>query len=584
VGDHAVSTATTSAVRATAGAGPVRTDRPDEPCDPRAFERWGIAAYLALTALLVMAVVVWLHGRFVYVIDDPAIHLGMADTLVHHGTWGVAAGHFQSASSSPLWTLLMAAGIGLSPVGDEWVPLVLNLAAGVGVVVVLGRSQALLTPTRRRRLDVVAVAVVVVVALFLPGLALVGMEHTLHLLLVLAAVVAVERRLTGPGADPGRAVVDPRRGRWFRLAPYGLLALATLTRFETAFVGVGLAVGIACVDGSVRRAVRRHGRLLVGVLAAVGVPLVLFAVANKAMGGGFLPNSVLAKAQGIGTSSTATGLSPQDVAGRLRRDPLLVALLALAVGYVALTWGRPVRHRLVAATLAVASLLHVTLADVGWHERYQAYLVLLGVYLVLGVAAELPADVRSRAVAAVVALALLLTVPKANLLAKTAVSADNIARHQYPAGQFLARYYDGRAVATDQLGYISWFHDGPLTDLAGLGDYEVLERDPGSRDERAELWASLARERGFRVAVTFADIVATNAPDTWVYVGQFCKSGYAGNGYDRCFAFWATDPDEVAPLRQHLSDYEPELPARTYLEINAWADWQADEVRAAAGR
>lgn len=550
--------------------------------DGRAFERWGIAAYLAATAVLVVGVLVWLRGGFVYVIDDPAIHLGMADALVRHGTWGVVEGEFQSASSSPLWTALVAAGIAVAPAADEWVPLVLNVAAGIGVVVVLGRSQALVTPGLRRWLDDAALVVLVVVALFLPGLALVGMEHTLHMLLVLAAVVAVDRHVARSVPATGNGVEGPVAvTRTGRLA-CGLLVLATLTRFETAFVGAGLAVALALVDGGGWQRMWRRRRQVVAVVAAVGVPLVLFALWNRAMGGGFLPNSVLAKGQGVGVSHTATGLSPVDVISRLRRDPLLVTLLALALVYLAMTWGRSGRHRVVAFTLAVAVPLHVTLADVGWHERYQAYLIALGLYLALGAIAELPVELHRRALAALVLVAVALSVPKAWFLAKTPQSTDNIYRHQYQAGRFLARYYDGQPVATDQLGYISWFHDGPLTDFAALGDYEVLERYPAGRSARVALWEDLAEERGFRVVVTFADIVSVNAPDTWVYVGQLCKAEQTTNGYDRCFAFWATDPDEVAPLRDHLRDFEPELPSRVHLELNEWADWQADAVRQAS--
>ena len=40
-------------------------------------------------------------------------------------------------------------------------------------------------------------------------------------------------------------------------------------------------------------------------------------------------------------------------------------------------------------------------------------------------------------------------------------AADDMHRQQYQAGQFLARYYDGEPVATDQLGYIGYLHHGP---------------------------------------------------------------------------------------------------------------------------
>src|SRR6478609_3379099 len=79
-----------------------------EPDYRKSFLRWGGGSYLLVTALLFAASLHKTGGRVVYLIDDPAIHLSLAGNLAHHGTWGVVPGVFQSASSSPLWTLLLA--------------------------------------------------------------------------------------------------------------------------------------------------------------------------------------------------------------------------------------------------------------------------------------------------------------------------------------------------------------------------------------------------------------------------------------------------------------------------------------------
>src|SRR4051812_21679740 len=68
------------------------------------FFRWGAGIYLVSLAGLVAACLRRTGGHLVYSLDDPAIHLTVATNLVDHGTWGVVPGHFESASSSPLWT------------------------------------------------------------------------------------------------------------------------------------------------------------------------------------------------------------------------------------------------------------------------------------------------------------------------------------------------------------------------------------------------------------------------------------------------------------------------------------------------
>src|SRR5690606_37714694 len=125
-----------------------------------------------------------------------------------------------------------------------------------------------------------------------------------------------------------------------------------------------------------------------------------------------------------------------------------------------------------AIALVVAAVLHTGLAEVGWYERYQAYLVALGVYVLLGVLAEVPRHLRTRLLWAIAGLGLALGALKANLVVKAPLAADDMYRQQYHAARFLERYDEGEPVATDQLGYISWFHGGPITDFAGLGDRE----------------------------------------------------------------------------------------------------------------
>src|SRR5882762_8810665 len=91
-------------------------------------------ALLALTAALIGRMRAMTEGHFVYPLDDSYIHMAMAKTLVRHGSWGLSPGQFEPASSSPLWTLLLA---GLYRLGGvhAWGPVALAAISSVMVIV-----------------------------------------------------------------------------------------------------------------------------------------------------------------------------------------------------------------------------------------------------------------------------------------------------------------------------------------------------------------------------------------------------------------------------------------------------------------
>src|ERR1700761_3174954 len=102
---------------------------------------YGALAGLALCGLYIAAVapMVALAGRpFGYPLDDTYIHMAVVRTLATSGVWGVGAGMPAAASSSPLWTVMLAGAYLLHP-GDAffYVSLALNAMAGCGLILLL---------------------------------------------------------------------------------------------------------------------------------------------------------------------------------------------------------------------------------------------------------------------------------------------------------------------------------------------------------------------------------------------------------------------------------------------------------------
>jgi len=521
-------------------------------------------------------VLVRTHGRFVYPLDDPAIHLSVARRLAFDGTWGVVAGHYQAASSSPLWTLILTPTQWLvRGSAGEQVPLVLNLAAGLWVIALLSKDMGVLVAgdTGRRpgvrTVELAVVAGVVALALFLPGLVLVGMEHTLHMALVLATAQAVEARWVRPYG---------RDSRWSRLGPFVLMALATACRGESSFVAVALAVGLLGVGlrgwyDPDRPPAPRWNRIRAGLALGVAsaAAIAVFGAINIAFGQALLPNSVILKSLG---DRGDTRRSPLAALDRLTSDKLVVALVIVAVVVlVAARRRRPTaRAWLPAVFPALVTLVTIALqAELGAMDaslRYQAYIYGLGMWMTLR---ALPAAHRwvvgrwPRVPAA--ALLLVLLVPAAVTQGRnteTIPGASEITWEQrYQVARFLAVSYRHAPIAIGELGYISLYHDGPLTDVYGLADYEVLQASL-HHDKTPAFWDAMVKRRGFRVVATYDFTMAAHAPADWYAVADW-RSPHALYKVTR---FWATDPGEVEPLLAALHAYQPRLPSDVQVSYN----------------
>jgi hypothetical protein len=510
----------------------------------------------AATLFILAQTLAWTHGHLAYAIDDPAIHLAVARNLVRHGTWGVGPGVYESASSSPLWTLLLAPFVWVFGYGANVVPLLLNLAAGAWICY---RFASIPVVTGRRDWGGWLILLVLpVVILFIPTLAFIGMEHTLHAALTLEVFLTLE----------GFARAGYSSARLGRLAV--LLFLGTATRPEGAFVAAGCTVAFvfAFAPRVARAAALRplSRRIRGAVVSAVAglLPIGIIAAVNHAFGQGFLPNSEIAKTTLAATPGYVPSVS--EVVSRAHADLFVTLCLAVSIVYVAFAIaGRTQVHSAFATALAVTIVLHFLFADMGWFGRYQMYMVIAGAYLVLTLAVEyIRPDLRWRnvAFAAIALVAVVCSEPRAALTRRTALASSNNYRQNYQAGRFLERYYRGQAVAVNDLGYMSWFHDGPMIDFVGLGSYEVIKkRQVGGLD--TAFLRKLVAEHHVQVIVVFREWYQNIIPREWVPVAGW-ELGQQNVFPEPHMTFYAPNAAQAAVLRRNLEAFQPELPAGTH--------------------
>ena len=491
-------------------------------------------------------------GHLTYALDDAYIHMAIARHVAFDGVWGVSPDHFASASSSPLWTLLLALAFRIAGVHDV-VPLILNLASAVTLAIVLAR---ILDADGFSVAESAVTAVGILLFAPIASMVWIGMEHSLNnVFVVLAAAAASELSRPVP-----------------RVRPLTLLCftvLACATRLEGTFVAAGCAL-LLVTAGRVR--------LAAACLATAALPVVANGLWNLTHGWYFLPASVLMKSAATGSPTSASGFLQQWLASTPPAELLALAGAATLLLARRLWLSRAIGPDGLLVVFLVAAVLHTALARFGYLYRYESYLMVLGV-LAVATAAHHAADGIARAVRIVgpgEVVTVLMLVATAAGSARTlasngvlATTAGHIHRQQQQMALFVARYYDSGAVALNDIGAVSYGSHARIFDLAGLASLDVTRARRAGRFDAAFInrWLDAGE---VPLAIIYDDwFTGTQRfADRWTRVARWVTD-QPPHEVESAVTFYARTRADAARLRDQLREFQPALTSDVTVE---WAD------------
>jgi hypothetical protein len=527
---------------------------------------FGLATAWLLNAILSQ------QPRFVYPLDDAYIHLAIAKNVVEHGVWGPTSEGFVSCSSSPLWTLLLAATFFLTGTQDI-APLCWALAFAAGAA---GLLYALPRQLGASPGFAAASGACATLSTSLPALALLGMEHALHVLLVLA-LFSLWMRGAGRGSARDFAV--------FCVAG----ALMAATRYEGLFLLLGFC-GVLALD-------RRLGRAVALGLSSLA-PVAAFGLYSIASGGWFFPISVWRKASIQADASLWEKVAILGHKLTASAPELYALLFALAFCWLiretraqnedAAEDADPSRTEAFRAwrqleTAWMASfILHAVLAKIH-HDRigrYESYLVASGACLVAGeiwalarpLAARPFGLTRWRGLAAWSACVVLLLGPLGSRVWEshfaTEAGAKNIHDQQYQMALFLKAFYPKQGIVINDIGAVCFLDDYRLIDLGGVAS-EIIARQHIRGDMMvADALQSEARAKEAKVAAVYAswfEGMTQGALPSWRPAGRWIISGNVACAHPDV-TFYAIGDANVIPLLVQLKRFEPSLPKDVRVE------------------
>lgn len=500
---------------------------------------FGLGVFFAL-----FAAGFWLtDGAFVYPLDDTYIHLSMAEQIANLG-YGINPAEFASADSSILYPILLV------PFAGMWfhifMPLVWNIIALAAALVLMAKIIAKSDLVRARGFTI-ALVMLLPIALNFQGLALLGMEHMLHVDTVLMALLGLIRW--------------QKSGQLNAWLIAGIL-LGPLLRFE----GLGLSLLLSF-------AVFWRGRRLAGTGLALGalLPLIGFGLWLKSLGLSFLPNSVIAKSEIVGTGESALLAVLGHNFGR--HGTPLFALLFIGVGLAFILaatiprFGLAPKHKTLALVTGSMVLGHAFLGRFGWANRYEIYALTFLTMAALVVVAPRVASAGRTAffgrAAGLAAIAFGILHYIKFLIVWAIYGPASIFNQQWQMAG-IARSFDGGAVMVNDIGLVSFQNDNRIIDLYGLASPRALK----ARRERAPKgWPNqMAIDEGAGLVMGYDSWFKGSVAPGWTAIA-YLNLAVPATYLDRRVTIYATRDDIVAPIIDLLKNYESKLPRYASLEF-----------------
>ncbi len=518
-------------------------------------------------------------GHLIYALDDTYIHMAMAKNFALHGVYGVTRHEFSSASSSPLWTLLLGIVYFLFGVHESY-PFVLDLLAA---------SLAMVTAyvlLRRRLVNnflIFAALLAITLLTPLPVLIVSGMEHPLQILLIIVFL-----------ALSTESVVED--GSTWTGARYVILLLLCAALVMTRFESYALVL-IICVLA----AIRRRWKISLGLAFASILPLFLYQAISVAHGWQWLPNSILIRSSfqrsEMVNSIQSVVIVPWNAAhfhefwlvgwDSLQKAPQHAALLVASIAVLILSLVRTKRlwqfGHVVLLLFIGTTMAQLQFGKIGFFFRYDAYLVAMGIFALavstVGLFHALKDWMSAKRWKTVVGsiimlLALQLSIP---LLVRAFLAyplvpkaCRNIYEQQYQMGLFLQKYYTGKTVAANDIGAICYLADIHLVDLIGLASKDIL-RLRESNEFNTNSVLKLCDEQHVSIVVAYESWLEYGGMSgfqrAWKEAGWWSIKDNVICG-SNVVSFFAAQPSEMQNLVSNLKDFSVLLPHDVEYRIN----------------
>lgn len=498
------------------------------------------------------------NGHFGYALDDTYIHMSIARNVESHGVYGITKNEFTSSSSSPIWTFLLSILFYFFGV-NEAIPFTLNLILSV---ILLRIIFCLLSDLNLSGIKVLLVLLSVIFFTPLHALIFGGMEHVLHSIFTLLFVYLLTGVLIQNKSTSKRTVL-------LAVAP-----LLTSCRYEGFFL-IFIACSLLCL--------RKKIGFSILLLISSTLPIVTLGLISLHKGWFFLPATVLIKGQTPTLSITGLKLFLINGMERLVNNPhlLILMILSLIVFVLLIQNGSSLwtKSSLYLFIFIQITILHLLFAQIGWVYRYEAYLVVLGLFSIIYCIGELfnkgfkyQSNVEKSLIylvmiifMVVIMYPLVMRGYRSYFVVQQGVK--NVYEQQYQMGLFVNEFYKGKSVALNDIGAVVFLSDIICTDLMGLGNIEIARARKNNTFSTMTIDQQCKTERT-KIAIVYDEWFQGKQmlPKQWIKAGEWTIEDNRVCG-SKTVSFYAVDSMEINRLSENLKQFSVKLPGDVKQEI-----------------
>lgn len=497
----------------------------------------GVSFLLFLVALELLIIHYLNNGFFVYTLDDPYIHLALAENI-RNGHYGINLNEFSSPSSSILWPFILS----LFPF-FEYSPFLINLVASLAVVSIFVKILNILFNSENNKINNLLISVIVIqliLATNIVGLLFTGMEHSFQVLLVL--IVAYGLLL----------IIEKGELKWWLIFA---IILAPLVRYENTSISF-VAISFLMIRGYRKQAFFS----LVAISFLVGG----FVVFLTSLGLDIFPTSVTAKSSLVQSGGALNSLSLNLMKTLVDRQGVILSFGALILlSYF--IFGEDKSRRQIAFLTMLALFAHFIAGGYGWYNRYEIYIwsfMLVEVmYVFTPIIRNYLASIKKKSttISAIVVFSgfiIISTAPYIYGLVTLPIASNNIYQQQYQMHRFVVDFYK-MPVAVNDIGYVAYKNENFVLDLWGLGSEKVLQLRLGNN---GSYWMKEISDESSIGLVMIYENWFQSIPKEWIKIGDLHLGKERITPASSKVSFFATNEKVKPDLEKNLHLFIKTLP------------------------